>query len=153
MSKEIILANNRGVAIVDDEDFGLVSAYKWYFSGNGYAHCPRVGKIIKMHRLILDPPVGMEVDHINGNGLDNRRENIRPCTCSQNQHNTGNRKNNMSGYKGGCFNKKSARWKAQIRIPGKRFYLGQFQTPLEAAIAYDEGVKKYHGEFARLNFE
>jgi hypothetical protein len=100
-----------------------------------------------MHRAILGGGKEMVADHINGDTLDNRRCNIRLCNVGQNCH---NRKWNVrSGYKGVFANGK--RWKAVIGFEGTKYYLGTYDTPLEAAHAYDEGAKKLYGEFAIVN--
>ncbi len=142
-------------AIVDDEDFDMVSQNKWHFS-YGYAKSKISGKTVYMHRVILDAPKGMEVDHINGNKLDNRKENIRLCTTSQNQLNAASHKDSASKYRGVCFlkHKKQAKrpWRAMITVPQVgQVFIGNFATEVEAAIAYNAAATKYHGEFARLN--
>jgi hypothetical protein len=91
----------------------------------------------------------MQVDHINGNGLDNRKENLRICSHSENQWNRTKYKNNKSGYKGVFFHSKTGHWEAGIRINGKREYLGVFNTPQEASLAYSRKAIELHGEFAR----
>lgn len=101
-----------------------------------------------MHRLILDAPKGMQVDHINGNGLNNRRENIRLCTHEQNSYNQ-QKPYGSSKYKGVC--RKRGKWDAQIRASGKIIWLGSFATEDEAANAYDEAALKHFGEFAFTN--
>jgi len=105
-----------------------------------------------MHRLILNPPAGITIDHINGNGLDNRRENLRLAGRGQNQCNRGKQSNNTSGFKGVTWHKNLNKWEAGISISGKRYHVGFYKTPEAAARAYDDAAKKYHGEFARLNF-
>jgi len=87
----------------------------------------------------------VEVDHKNGDPLDNRRQNLRLCTHAQNQHNTGLSCVNTSGFKG--VSKRGKRWKAQIRINGKQTYLGTYDTPEEAGAAYDAAALKVQGEF------
>lgn len=142
------------VAIVDDEDFHLVVRYKWHYA-EGYARTDLKGsdgkyRSVSMHRMILNTPKGMETDHINGDRLDNRRENIRVCTKAQNLRNVAKRTNNSSGMKG-VYKSRNEKWVAQIRLNGKSYYLGIFSEKVEAAMAYNEAAKKFHGEFARLN--
>lgn len=136
-------------AIVDDEDFELLYKDKWRFN-NRYIYNSRREP---MHRLIINAPRGSEVDHINGNSLDNRKVNLRVCDRSQNLANRGKFKNNKSGYKGVCWNKNSKKWMAQIQFKKKLTRLGDFTDILEAAKAYDKKAKELHGEFANLNFK
>lgn len=140
-------------AIVDDKTYDALSSFKWYAAKRGYTfYAQRVfgGRILHMHRLIMNPEKENEVDHINGNGLDNRRENLRVVARSQNQWNRGRQKNNKSGYKGvGCFPKGS--WTARIKAHGKTMYLGRFLDKKDAARAYNNAAIKYHGKFAKLN--
>jgi hypothetical protein len=91
----------------------------------------------------------MEVDHINHNGLDNRRINLRIATARQNKQNTKIQKSNTSGYKG--VTKDRTKWRAMIRISGKRVHLGMFDDKRDAAIAYNRAAIKYHGDFACIN--
>jgi hypothetical protein len=93
----------------------------------------------------------MQVDHINGNTLDNRKENLRICTQNQNGKNRLLNKNNVSGYKGVTYKKANKLWCAQIVVNYHKMYLGLFTTAEAAALAYNEAAKKYHGEFAKLN--
>lgn len=102
-----------------------------------------------MHRLILDVPKGAEVDHINGNGLDNRRRNLRICTRSENQWNRRLAPNNTSGFKG--VYRFQGKWRAQIQSFGKKIHIGLYETRIEAARAYDEVAIKCHGDFAATN--
>jgi hypothetical protein len=156
MSKEIQLTQGR-VALVDDEDFDELTKLSWCLSSRSrppYAttNIKISGKYrtVDMHRYLLNPPRGVEVDHINGNGLDNRRSNLRICTHAQNTRNK--RSTPRSGFKGvslgsGC--KKS--WTARIRADGIDLYLGSFPDPVLAASAYNKAALKYYGEFACLN--
>ena len=156
--KEISLTNG-GVAIVDDEDFDELNRYKWLSheeKNTSYAWrhekkgFRQYGKI-KMHRQILNPKITESVDHINGNGLDNRRDNIRICTAQQNQMNRQNHSIHSSGYKGVSFHKKNKRWRATINLNGKQVSAGCYPTPKLAAIAYNEKAIELFGEFARPN--
>jgi hypothetical protein len=158
--KEIRLANGRGTAIVDDADYAEVSKHKWRLTsvrnGKGYASAfVKIGRTsIGMHRMLMKPPAGMVVDHINGNKLDNRRENLRLCTASQNQWNAGKRiLKGTSKYKGVCRpSAPSPRpWVAQIRSDWKTILIGRYKTERLAALAYNLAARMLHGEFARLN--
>lgn len=163
--KEIILTQGYK-ALIDDEDFEVINKFKWSYlesqSGNQYAHCHSLGdknrKTIRMHRLIMKAPKGKEVDHINGDGLDNRKLNLRICNRNENQKNQKNtiflkrRKNVTSKFKGVCWHKKSNQWTSQAGLNKKRIYLGIFRNEINAAKAYDEFAKKNFGKFARLNF-
>ena len=142
-------------AIIDQDDFELVSKYNWHvFAQKGYAgtDLPRKDgkKKLLMHRLIMNPPDKMEIDHINGNVLDNRKKNLRICTHQQNC-------SNHRGYKKlkGVGKVKDRPLKkpyyASIMVNYKRIHLGYFATEIEAAKAYNKGATKYFGEFAKLN--
>ncbi len=141
--------------LIDDQDYEIVSKYKWYFDLGKYAsaNSPMVhgkrGRTIRMHRLVMNAPEGMEIDHINGDGLDNRKSNLRCCTHAENIHNAKMRKDNTSGYFGVKRNGKN--WCAVIHINMKKINLGTYKTKEEAAVAYNEAAYKYHGDFAKLN--
>ena len=138
-------------AIVDDEDYELVSKYKWCIDGEGYAVATVNGKQMRMHRLILDAQPGQYVDHVNMTGCDNKRSNIRICNNSQNHANTRLRSDNTTGYKGVSFIKRDNIFQAKIEVNGHHMNLGSFTDPKEAAKKYNEAAVKYFGEFARLN--
>jgi hypothetical protein len=132
--------------IVDDVDYPELFKYKWRCNC-GYASR---GRGIHMHRLIMDCPSSLQVDHINLDTLDNRKCNLRLCTNAQNQHNTQLRKDNTSGYKGVSW--QVYKWTAGLKIEGKRVHLGYYFCLIKAAKAYDKAAKEAYGEFARLNF-
>jgi hypothetical protein len=127
-------------ALVDDQDFKFLSQWKWFLVKNKYAgtHYGENKGIIYMHRLIMNFPKKLQVDHINRNTLDNRRENLRTVTQSQNLHNTSSRKNNKSGYKGVHFDKRKKKYIAQIMIDRKYIFLGHFDNAIEASKAYQK---------------
>jgi len=141
-------------AIVDDEDYATLIKRKWCVKisthkKNDYAYGwvrGSRGNGIFMHREIMECPLGMSIDHINGNGLDNRKNNLRVCTQSQNRMNTRVGGNN---YKGLSRNKNS--WQVNIGVGGKKIYVGLFGSAADAARAYNGAAIKYHGEFAKLN--
>ena len=139
-------------AIVDDEDFDrLMAIGKWQFHHSGYASRTRHGgnrKFISMHRLITDCPARMEVDHLNLDKLDNRKENLRVATKNQNMHNRPVLKNNALGIKGVRKTKKGL-FQARLKLFGKIVFNKAFRTPEEAAAARLDAAVKFHGEFAR----
>lgn len=138
-------------AIIDDEDYSLVSKYKWYYS-HGYA-VYKNKNILFMHRLILNTPKESYTDHINGDKLDNRRCNLRLCSKSQNGANCKKtqKKKTSSKYKGVCWDKIRKKWKASIKFNYLGINLGYFLNEQDAAKAYNEAAIKYFGEFAKLN--
>ena|SRR3990167_578343 len=131
-------------AIVDYADFLRFARFNWSFHSAGYAFRKIGNKNAYMHREIMRPPKGMEVDHINGDKLDNRRENLRVCTHAQNSR---NRKGiNVS------FDKRKHKWRAQIGIGMKQKWLGYFATKEAAAKAYRDSANKEHGQFACVSY-
>ncbi len=156
MSKLINLTH-RKYAIVDDEDFDILSKYRWHISDNGYAK-RSVGqrgsqRFIRMHRVINNTPKGMITDHINGDKLDNRKANLRNSTKQQNSANSKVHNTNKSGFRGVCFYKRDKNWKASIGFNGKSIHLGYFKTPEQASDAYVAKAKELFGEFVRVNYE
>lgn len=137
--------------IIDSEDWPKVKGKKWCLSRHYVVTKKVKGESAYLHHHILgEPASGQEVDHINGNKLDNRKLNLRFCSRTQNCHNTKRHCNNRSGYKG-VFKQRS-KWAAQIKIPNeKNIHIGTFETPELAAKAYNEKAKLIQGKFARLN--
>jgi hypothetical protein len=143
------------VAIVDDADYPAVSAARWYaHRGARTWYAVRSNNhALLMHRILIDAPRGSEVDHWNGNGLDNRRSNLRLSTKSTNQQNSAKqRRVCRSRFKGVCWSKSAKKWVAYIKLDGRQQHLGCFAEELEAAHAYDSAARRLFGEFARLNF-
>ncbi len=150
------------VAIVDDTDWAELSVHKWcaHWYVRGHAFYAAHGALIvngkktptQMHRIIMGAQKGQQVDHINHNTLDNRRENLRLCTHTENQHNQKPRTGGSSIYKGVCLYKDSNKWGARIQINGQSHWLGVFSDEHVAALAYDAAARKLHGDYAYLNF-
>ncbi len=105
-----------------------------------------------MHRQIMNAPAGLVVDHIDGNGLNNRKSNLRVCTQGQNSLNSRPRRNCSSRYKGVSFYKRDKIWQAQIFYNFRTINIGRFDDEVEAALAYDRKAEELFGEFAYLNF-
>lgn len=142
-------------AIVDAEDYERLSKYKWYLKNLGYnSYAYRTDNYRKraMHREIMNAPDGMVVDHIDGNGLNNSKSNLRICTQAQNVYNNRPKLNTSSKYKGVSFNKNEGKWKVTIKCKGEHFHLGWFRDEKKAARAYDKKAAELFGEFAYLNF-
>lgn len=137
-----------GYATVDKQ-FSYLCRYKWNKSDTGYARALIDGKWHKLHRLVMGAPKGLQVDHINGDRLDNRKNNLRICDNGQNARNRDKQKNNTTGYKG--VYKRGLRYCAKLVVDGKQHHLGTYDTPKEAATAYNNGALKLFGEFAKLN--
>ena len=155
--KEIPLT--RGMtAIVDDEDFDMVSKYKWhvctgdhrdktyYAATNIYFDSGK--RYVRMHRMIIGATPDVEVDHKNNNGLDNTRKNLRLATDTEQCCNKNTYKNNTTGHKGVSVRSNGVGYQAQIQLNKKLHYLGRFDTPEEAYAVYCKAAKEMHGEFA-----
>lgn len=156
--KTILLTQGK-VALVDDEDYEYLNQWKWCankIDNTYYAvrtiYKPKRQQIL-MHRVILNAPEGVEVDHINSNGLDNQKSNLRLCTRNENQRHQRLRKDNTIGFKGIYFIKRNPQkpYYAYININSKRIHLGYYYTSKEAAQVYDKAALKYHKEFALTN--
>jgi hypothetical protein len=154
MTKIIALTQGKET-IVDDEDFEHLNQWKWNCNKYGYAvrTIPKTnGKNMWMHREIMNTPAGFQTDHINGNKRDNRRENLRICTASENRANNPLRMDNTSGFKGVSWDIVHEKWNAKLAFQGRRINLGFFSSAIEAAQVYDKALRKFFGDFARVNF-
>lgn len=143
-------------AIVDAEDYEWLNQWKWYSGGRYAMRTSRKSEglnfaSVRMHVQIIKTPIGFHTDHINGNGLDNRKENLRACSFAQNIYNKKSKSNTSSQYRGVSFVKRRKKWVASIDKGGKRLYSAEFNNEKEAALAYNENAAKIFGEFARLN--
>lgn len=145
--------------LIDEEDYGLISQYTWHpFQGGhtwyavSYVNRCGIRQKFRMHRVLLNAPAKLQVDHINGNGLDNRRSNIRLATKVQNGWNRGKRAHSTSCFKGVTHRSDSGKWSAKIQQNNVVYRLGVFETEVEAARVYDDTARKLFGEYARLNF-
>lgn len=144
-----LIETTNGLIIVDNKLLKKLNSFKWYVNNVGYAmndSYPRKS----MHRLVMGFPKG-NVDHINGNKLDNRLSNLRICNQSQNMANSPKRITNKSGYKGFSWNKKYSKWEAYMTKNYKHIFLGYFDDKKEAARAYNKAALEHFGEFSKLN--
>jgi|SRR3989304_348735 len=148
-------------ALVSDRDYTYLNQWKWCackYTNTWYAQRtvgPKGGQHkILMHRVILGLQAGnkRQGDHRDGNGLNNQRRNLRVATPRQNQHNQPRRCNNTCGYKCIYLRKDRQKWHTRITVNGKKVHVGYFDSPIEAAKAYDKAARKHHGKFARVNF-
>lgn len=139
--------------LVDDEDFISLSKFQWR-SLAGYVHTYVNGMKVYAHRMIMNAPTGKQVDHINRDKLDNRKENLRLCTLAENNRNVAKRSTKTSSrYRGVMFNKHAGKWESRIRLNGKSGNIGLFRTQEQAAMAHDLWARELHGDFASYNFE
>lgn len=142
-------------AIVDDEDYGPLSRWKWTADerpdGQVYARRVEAGTKIYMHRFILGAPAHLDVDHRDQVGLNNTRSNLRTATRSQNNANGRNRMGRTSRYRGVSFDRTRSKWMMQIKLQGESTRR-RFDSETEAARAYDDIARTLFGEFASLNF-
>jgi hypothetical protein len=151
--KQIPLTKGR-VALIDDDDFDrVIAAGSWHASKasrtNWYAAHADGRRTIRLHTFLTGWPL---VDHINGDGLDNRRANLRPATGKQNAANMRTPAHNTSGFKGVTYYRRTGRWRAHLTTDGRQRHLGYFDTAEEAAYAYDTEAIGTWGEYARTNF-
>jgi len=143
-------------ALVDAEDYYRLARYKWCSSTCGaktfYALANWNRKRVMIHRVIMDAPDHLFVDHIDHNGLNNTKANLRLCTLAQNMRNTRPIKGTSSKYKGVSWNKDAKKWRTVIRLNTKSQHIGHFENEIDAAKAYDKKAAELFGEFAHLNF-
>ncbi len=132
------------VAKVTACDYALVSCFKWHLTSDGYAARSIRGGKVRMHRFIIGPAIGQEVDHVSGDKLDNRRANLRLCSTRDNQANS--RRRRWHQYKG--VTRHGARFRARLA----QRHIGMFNTAGDAAMAYDRAAVEQFGQFARVNF-
>jgi hypothetical protein len=160
-TKEIPLTQSK-TAIIDASSYDFLMQWKWCAAsrrGTFYAiaNIPesdgsRFSQL--MHRLIMGNPEYSFVDHIDGNGLNNCRNNLRLATPLENARNRGPySKQTTSVFKGVSWSKEKEKWQASIRVPGRKIFLGRFDSEIEAALAYDNAARIYHSDFAFLNSE
>jgi hypothetical protein len=165
MAKQIPLTQGK-FAIVDDEDYEWLGQWKWYYNQKEKINCGyaarteyfvkgdgiRASRKILMHRVINKTKGEFQTDHIDGNRLNNQKNNLRDCTQGENQRNRGSVIKSSSRYKGVCYHIIKKKWVAYINNDeGKKVNLGSYNCENEAAKAYDKAAIKYHREFARLN--
>ena len=142
--------------LVDDEDLERIQVLAWHVGSLGsgrdpyFEHCTWGKPVLRLHRFIMDRTYkdGTIVDHINGNTLDNRKQNLRICTNAENCMNGRTRKNN-TGYKGVVYDKYASKYRARITKDYKTYHVGYFVTPEEAYEARCKALEEFHGEFAR----
>ncbi len=155
--KKISLTQGK-FAQIDDLDYEIVKNYKWHASKCGkvsYAahkfYSLEGSKTVYMHRMLFPLIKEGQIDHIDGNGLNNQRENLRVCTISQNKQNVGLTKSNTSGFKGVSYHKMGKKWQVKIRIGKENRYLGLFNTKEEAGEVYRKASLEHHKEFSNFS--
>lgn len=158
-ARQITLTNGL-ITLVDEADYDALAKYQWRHmrssdgKGSGYAVRHPAGSargtLVWMHRELAQPLDGQVVDHVNGDGLDNQRHNLRTASHAQNMRNR--RQVGPTGYKGLCYRPTIDVYDVQIRVNGRSIRVGSFRNPIVAAVAYDAAAREHHGEFARLNF-
>ena len=156
--KEVGLTQNK-VALVDDKDFEYLNQWKWhvlkdyltYYAARNIRLANGKQTSIRMHRVILNVPKGMVTDHIDHNGLNNQKANLRICDASENNMNRKSQRNSSSKFKGVFWHKRNKKWSAQLTFKGETNYLGFFNSEKDASLAYDKKAIELFGEFANLN--
>jgi hypothetical protein len=151
----ITIAIRHNVAcLIDEEDLELVSRFIWFADRRKFvAYAKTLSRRVNttMHRLVMKAKKGQQVDHINGDGLDNRKQNLKLSTGSSNQQNAHNKRRSISGYRG-VYPSSNNKWRTQLTHKKKRYHLGVYETTLEAAIAYDNAADSLYGPFGYRNF-
>ena len=147
------------VTLISDEDLERVAEWAWRKKtvrpGVNYVEMANKKSKpgIPLHRFIMNPPDGLLVDHKDGDGMNNQRENLRICTNADNVRNRKLHSNSTTGYKGVWFYNSHKKYSASIMSHGNKYFLGLYDDPIEAARAYDKKARELHGEFARPNFK
>jgi hypothetical protein len=155
MSKRIPLTRGQST-LVDAADYDRLSRWKWLLVGDGYAgrfdRTTRPPRLIYLHRVVLGAQSGQHVDHINGDKLDSRRDNLRLVTHRQNTQNQRISSLNTSGYKGVCWHKGTGKWHVRITVNGQRLHLGYYDDLEKATLLYDAAARHFFGQYARPNY-
>ncbi len=157
--KAIVPLTRGFAAQIDTDDLDKVVGYNWFavvqkhciYAVRRVAGVKGKGSKVSMHRTIIQAREHEQVDHIDLNGLNNCKANLRIATPMQNTWNRRRNSANTSGLKGVCWNKASDKWQSQIKVNGKSKYLGLFDTPELAHAAYCEAASRFHGDFARIS--
>jgi HNH endonuclease/AP2 domain len=150
------------VTLVDDIDYERLMKWTWhaarvrhsdvFYAKTTVGLASKGGQVtLRMHRVILNAPIGIEVDHRDRNPLNNQRSNLRLASTIEQARNRRRRTDNMSGFKGVHWYRHRSKWRSTIRIGGKLVLLGDFSTPIEAARAYNEAAREHFGDFCCLN--
>jgi hypothetical protein len=156
---KIIYGSKNEEIIVDDEDYDYLSKFNWncyYFYARTFKRPKETNKLVGfcMHNMIMKiSSKTVFVDHINGNTLDNRKENLRLCSPTENCYNKKRSKNNTTGFKGVVYHKRDKKFQATVKFKGKTIYLGYFNTAEEAGEAYDKKALELFGEYSNTNFK
>lgn len=153
ISEAVKIPLTRGkFAIVDAQDAEIVQQYRWFYLGSGYAARYASGskgrKMTLMHRELMGAGPDQLVDHVNHDGLDNRRVNLRVCSKAENQRNQRRNSKNTTGHKGVSYDKVRGKFAANIQVDGRQIALGRFDAIEDAVSAYEVAAKRYHGDFS-----
>ena len=149
---ECIVKNGRSF-LFDKDDLPIVESRTWTVDNHVYVRGVEDGRTVWLHQLIMGANTGSVVDHINCDPSDCRKNNLRVASQHQNSMNHSLNRNSTTGFKGVCFDKKANNYMAHIHPNGKMIFLGYFDSPIEAAFAYDRAASFYFGEYANLNFK